>query len=610
MTEFEGAEAWRTPPGRYLAERPPMHDGHRLSSRYVEVRDGTRLAIDVYLPGPAGDGPFPVVCCFTPYYRRFKLRAGSRGGGEASPNLALYRDTFVPRGYALVGVDVRGTGASFGARDGFRSPRERLDHHDVVDWVARQPWCDGSIGATGISYLGAASDFLASTDHPAVKAVAPLFSVWDTWSNHLYPGGVLCNCISRNYGALADALDQDRRDELRQYAYFKDPNLTGPAPVDDDPAGEFLAQALLEHRGNFDMQDFAQQFRFRDDALTDDPDYTSAKIGPYHYANRAADASTAYLSVTGWYDGGGFSLGGLQRHTWLENPAKRLLVGPWDHGARTHASPWRKSAGTPQRTMIAEVLRFFDHHLMGRIGAIEDEAPVHFYTMGAERWQAAEHWPPPGVRTLDLFAAEEGALQPALPTADGGDDYQADYDCRSGRHSRYDRIYAADVPVYYDDWAGRDEKMLCYTAAPFDADTEVTGHPSVSLHFSCSERDCAFFVYLEDVTPEGRAVYVTEGVFRALHRAPGAEPETIPALVPTHSFARDDARHLTPGEPAEADFGLLPVSYLFRRGHRLRLAIALADSDHFSRIPDGRPPQVRILRGPATPTRLGLPIRR
>ena len=86
----------------------------------------------------------------------------------------------MPRGYAVVVVDVRGTGASFGTRDSFRSPREREDSREIADWIVAQPWSDGRIGSTGISYLGAAADFLASTGHPAVKAIAPLFAVWDT----------------------------------------------------------------------------------------------------------------------------------------------------------------------------------------------------------------------------------------------------------------------------------------------------------------------------------------------------------------------------------------------------------------------------------------------
>ncbi|MDD9876897.1 MAG: CocE/NonD family hydrolase, partial [Magnetovibrio sp.] len=597
MKNGNGATDWRVPPLAYLDGRPAIFEGERIISQYVEVRDGTRLAVDVHLPGGEDAGqPVPAILVLTPYYRRFALRDGHRPDIDACPTIAFYRDMFVPRGYALVCVDVRGSGASFGARDGFRSPAERLDHYDVAVWVAGQDWCDGNIGATGISYPGAASDFLASTNHPAVKAVAPLFAVWDTWMNHLYPGGVLLTSVTKNYGQLALSLDQDRRDLIPPYAYFKDDDLAGPAPVDEDPDGALLAAALYEHKANFDMQDFAQQLRFRDAGLTDNPDYTGAWISPYHYANRDADASTAYYSVSGWMDGGGYSTGTIQRFRWLENPESRLLLGPWDHGARGNVSPWR-AANDPQQPIVgAAVLRFFDKHLMGLNADIDAEKPVHYFTMGAEAWRAADAWPPPA-EEVSLYAAPDGGLAGAAPPEAGSDVYQGDYGCGTGDHSRYDRLHIANVETYYDDWNGREDKMLSFTGAPLAADTEVTGHPWAELHFAASEKDCTFFVYLSDVTPAGKSVYVTEGVFRALHRKLGANPPDIPATGPTHSFNRTDAEHLVPGEPAEAAFELLPTSYLFRQGHRIRLSIALADSDHFTRIPDGRPPEITLFNG-------------
>ena len=609
MKNRKGSDTWQVPPLAYLDRRPAEFDGERILSQYVTVRDGTRLAVDVHLPGnEKTDTAFPAILILTPYYRRFALRAGCRDDMDACPTIAFYRDMFVPRGYALVAVDVRGSGASFGARDGFRSPAERLDHHDVADWVSTQPWCTGNIGATGISYPGAASDFLASTAHPAVKAVAPLFAVWDTWMNHLYPGGVLLTCVTKNYGQLALSLDQDRRDLIPPYAYFKDDDLTGPAPVDEDTDGTLLAQALYEHKANFDMQDFAQQLRFRDAGLTDNPDYTSAWISPYTYANRDADRQTAYYSISGWMDGGGYSTGTIQRTMWLENPESRLMLGPWDHGARGHASPWR-AANDPQQPVVGSaVLRFFDKHLKGMDTAIEDEKPVHYFTMGAEQWKAADTWPP-RADDLSLFASADNGLSHDAPADDGGADvYQGDYACGTGEHSRYDRLYIQNVETYYDDWDGREDLMLSYTGEPLAEDTEVTGHPWAELHFSCSEKDCTFFVYVSDVTPEGKSLYVTEGVFRALHRKPGPNPEDIPATGPTHTFNTADAQLLVPGEPAEAAFELLPTSYLFRKGHRVRVSIALADSDHFTRIPDGRPPRITLYRDKERPSRVVLPM--
>ncbi len=100
--------------------------------------DGCRLAADIYLPqGPGAAGRrWPTILILTPDYRRFKVKAGA--GTEPCTNTFRYRDMFVPRGYALVVVDIRGSGASFGTRDCFRSPRERDDCRAITDWIVAQ----------------------------------------------------------------------------------------------------------------------------------------------------------------------------------------------------------------------------------------------------------------------------------------------------------------------------------------------------------------------------------------------------------------------------------------------------------------------------------------
>ena len=604
----EGAEAWLITPDQYLRDNPPAYNGMSRTSRYVRVRDGTRIAVDVHLPAVAPEGSaFPTIAMFTPYYRRFALRPGHKPDVEPSPNIAQFRDGFVPHGYALVAVDVRGCGASFGSRDGFRSPKERLDSKDIADWIVAQPWCDGNIGSTGISYVGAAADFLASTGHPAVKAVIPTFAVWDTWSNHLYPGGVLLEMVPRAYGELAEALDRDLRDRVRQYAYFSDPDLAGPAPVDEDPDGELLREALAEHAESYDMMAFTRQLECRDSGLAEDPEYTSAAISPYHYAERANDDRTAYYSVSGWMDGGGYTNGAIQRHTWLRNPVKRLLLGPWDHGARGNVSPWRKDP-LPQFKLVAEYLRFFDEHLKGRDTGLAAEKPVHYFTMAEEAWKAADTWPVPDARPTDFYLSDGGELRREAPTDDGADSYRADAGCGTGRNTRYERLIINLVETYYVDWHGRDERMLRYTTDPLVVDTEVTGHPVVNLHLSSSEPDCALFVYLSDLDVQGTCCYVTEGVFRARHRKIGEPPTAIPATGPAHSFAAGDAKPLVPGAVTEIAFDLLPTSYLFRAGHRIRIAIAAADCDHFVRIPEGPAPELRFYRSAGRASLLRLPV--
>jgi putative CocE/NonD family hydrolase len=175
--------AWRQTPSAYLSTRPARGPVGRPRSLYIPMADRCRLAVDVY-PSPDSPSPVPTILIFTPYYRRFALKAGAPAGAEACPGVARWRDLFVPRGYALVAVDVRGTGASFGTRDSLRSLRERDDYARIADWVVAQPWSDGRLGATGISYGVAASDFLASSGNPAVRAIAPLSAVWDTYIDH------------------------------------------------------------------------------------------------------------------------------------------------------------------------------------------------------------------------------------------------------------------------------------------------------------------------------------------------------------------------------------------------------------------------------------------
>ena len=308
------------------------------------MRDGVRLAVDVYLPsdseGQAPAAKLPAIIIFTPYYRRFALHPEAPPSSEPSISAGRYRDFFVPCGYALVVVDVRGTGASFGVREGFRSPKERDDYREIVDWIVEQHWSSGAVCATGVSYVGAAADFLASTGHPAVKAVAPLFAVWDTYSDHYYPGGMLLNRLAETYDQLMIALDHGRGELLGQFAYSKDPHLRGPAPVDDDADGALLKAALTEHLANFHMPDFIREFAFREEALAYDPGYSSASFSPYAYC-AGVPADVAVYSVSGWMDGAGYTNGAIARFLTLPNPKRHLLIGPWDHGARANVSPFR-----------------------------------------------------------------------------------------------------------------------------------------------------------------------------------------------------------------------------------------------------------------------------
>jgi len=654
----------------YAAKRASPYCIAQPSSRYLMMRDGCRLAVDLYVPRMASTDPcntdeshirFPTIVLFTPYYRRFKLK--KNGMGECAPSIAKFRDCFIARGYAIVAVDIRGTGASFGTRDSFRSPRERDDSKEVVDWIVQQPWSNGVVGATGISYLGAAADFLATTGHPAVKAIAPLFSVWDTYTDNYYPGGIALTALMKHYDDLMIALDHDQRDKLGRFTYYANPDFDGPHPVDEDAGGELLKQAVQQHLGNFRQTEFMPEFRFREDPLVYDPDFSSAAFSPYSLADKIPE-SVAVLSISGWLDGGGYMNGAISRFLTLSKNPVHLMLGPWDHGARIDTSPWRKTE-LADTLWLDEVLRFFDHYLLELPTGLDEEAPIHYFAMHAEQWRAAEQWPPyDAYANTEFFLTPECRLQSSKGTSakperqagaadrDGmqganrrrsqsyGEDLQhsrppetadargavgfaevpeqakrshtnhhVDFSMGTGAETRYERIAAIHSTTYYSDWQGRTERMCSFTSEPLDQALELAGHAIVNMFLSSSEPDGALFVYLTEIEADGCARYVTEGLLRLLHRKMRHCPPNYVTTWPFHSFRKDDAQAMTPGVFERVSFALLPTAWCFAEKSRIRVSIAGADRDHCGQVPHGRPPVFGIGTGGALSSSITLPLR-
>ncbi|MBH1965600.1 MAG: CocE/NonD family hydrolase [Comamonadaceae bacterium] len=597
--------AWQLPASKYLESRPARFAVSLTpSSVYVPMRDGCRLAVDTYLPA-AVDEPvparLPTIVVFTPYYRRF---VASENGLEVSPNCGRYRDIFVPQGYAVVVVDVRGTGASFGTRDALRSPKERDDYFEIADWIVQQPWSDGSIGSTGISYLGAAAVFLASTRHPAVKAIAPLFAVTDIYTDQLYVGGVLSSIWTGRYDELMVALDHDDRPGLAKFAYYGNPAYRGPQPVDEDTDGSLLAAALQQHRSNCRLSDLAREVPYQHDGALHDPALTLDICSPGYYA-RSIPEDVAIYSISGWYDGAGYSNSAITRFLTLPKNPHRLLIGPWDHGARTNVSPWRAQPAS-QFPLLAETLRFFDHHMRGVDTGLQHEKPVHFFTIHDERWQAADSWPPIK-ETQTWYPAKGGRLELA-PEDQGSDFYDVDFTVSTGTQTRFERLGAAGVENYYPDWTLRQAQYLHYTSAPLSSAAELSGHVVAQLKLASSESDAAVYLYLSEVLTDGSVRYVTEGVLRALHREGMSTSADYVATWPVNTYDRASAKLLVQGEPASLTFALLPVSWTFAQGSQIRISIGGSDQGHGPQVPHGRPPRLEIFHGQDT-TRFEMPIR-
>lgn len=568
------------------------------NSCYVTMRDGCRIAVDVYLPQTTDARErFPTLLLFTPYFRRFALKPGS--DAIPNPNTGKFSDYFVPRGYAVVVIDVRGTGASFGMRDGFRSPAERVDSAEIADWVIAQDWSNGILGATGISYLGAACDFLASTGHPAVKAIAPLFSVWDTYTDNYFPGGMQCTSLTQIYDTLMKGLDLDQRHYLKDFKYYAHPDYQGPQPVDDDADGTLVKAAVAEHQGNFRQTEFMADLSYREEGLPYDRSYSSASISPYAYCEGTRE-DVAILSMSGWMDGAGYANGAIARFLTLDRNPRHLVLGPWDHGARIDVSPWRV-AEDPSFSVVGCVLRFFDTYLMGMDTGLQGESKVAYFKLHQESWEEAESWPPQS-QQLVLHPTGERKLQ--LQATSGTTNYQCVPHTGTGVETRYERIAGMDSRKYYFDWQGRTALMLSFDSGPMDA-TTLSGHALLELTASFDAPDAGLFVYLTEVEADGTEHYITEGLLRAIFRNEQEAPDNIRSNWPFRSFHRESAHALPIDQQQQIRIPLLPTAWTLSKGSCLRLSIAGADCDHFKKVPHGKMPLITM---DLARTRLVLPI--
>ncbi len=573
------------------AANPAPKTAHTRRSFYLEMRDGVPIAVDLYLPADAGEGArVPAILRMTRYWRAARFRALVRPLLDGPSELA---QRFLDSGYAWLDIDVRGSGASGGVQASLWSDDEVRDGAEIVDWVVRQPWASGLVGALGDSYDGTAAELLLANRHPAVRAVAPRFSLFDGYTDIGYPGGVHLGWFTETWGRFNDAIDRGAL--FSAFPAWVPIFISGPRPVDGPDGTRGVREAQRAHLANFDVHSQALATPFRDD-LAPELGLRTEDWSPYGVRRDAIEASgAAVYSSSGWLDGA-YAHAAIKRFRTLSNPGQRLLLGPWNHGGDQYFEPLAKTRAS-EFDHAAELLEFFNLHLKGIAG--EDRPPVRWFTTGEKRWKHASSWPPPA-RATRLYLGADSRLEFAPGSEPPGSDvYATDPDSGSGETSRW-RGLAVPTFTEYPDRASRDRRLRVYETAPLEGDLEVTGHPIVHLTVRCDARDGALFAYLEDVDARGKVGYVSEGMLRAVHRRVRPADESPYALsVPYHSFARSDAAPLVPGEPAELVFDLQPISHLWRRGHRIRLALAGADRDQFAN-PPGPPPTWLFERGAAS----------
>ena len=612
--------------GPYLALLPGPYDGYTRFSQYVVVRDGTRIAIDIYRPTKNGvlhTEKLPVVWSQDRYLRAVIFKGRLYTHLYQSP--ALF--TLLRHGYVIATADVRGSGASFGATDGWFTPKEAQDSYDITEWLAAQPWSSGKIGMAGRSYLGITQYFAAGETPPSLKAIMPESAMFDSYDS-LYPGGIFGDWWTFSWSTMVNSLDisaplsPDWRtvaiaqrsgaiDEAQIRACFEMlecPGFRGPvAPVDEDTDGQLLARAIEEHKSAPTVTSMATRAVFRDSNADGAAIPTHIERSPGLRIEGIARSHIAAYHVGGWFDI--FVRDTLRWHRNWPNSSK-LIIGPWYHD------------GTAHFDIAGEYLRWFDHWLKGIDNGITNEPPITYFTMGAPEgraWRTSKIWPlanqrvtrfyfEPG-KTGTVSSRNDGGLSAKLPNKLGATDaYTVDYSTSVGVDTRWTSAVGGGLGLPpYAHMRENDQKGLTYTTEALSAATEVTGHPVVHLWVTSSAPDVDVFAYLEEVLPDGTSKYITEGMLRGSHRATAPAPFDNLGL-PYHRSNAADVHPLTPGEPAEFVFDLQPTSILFHAGDRIRITLTGADKDTFDTPTQTPAPTIEVERGGAHASYVELPI--
>jgi putative CocE/NonD family hydrolase len=553
------------------------------------MRDGTPLALDLYLPVKDGQPlaeKLPTLLARTPY---------NKNGQAAEARW------FAARGYAVVVNDVRGRYGSAG--------RWRMlvddpdDGYDLLAWMGRQSWCNGKVGTFGTSYVGGTQHALACARPPALACMIPVDSVSNAglagirhsgafelrFMNWIFTIGAPNARAALADPALKDALELNGK-RMPQHL-LRLPIRPGTTPLKQVPDYERWLVEVMRH-GDYD--DYWKQPGY---SVVDNVD-RYADLPVYH--------------VTGWYDSWcRQNVLNWQALSRVKKAPQKLIIGPWTHG-----SQGRAVAGEVEFPPEAALsfndwrLRWFDHWLKGVNNGVEKEAPVKLFIMGGGdghksqggrlrhggRWRDEQTFPLQRTRYTPYYLHADGRLSPEkpsvrqsattycydpndpVPTIGGNlssvggllDAGGFDQRCRS------DTLFAHDqLPL------SERRDVLVFQTEPLKEDVEVTGPVVVHLFVSSSTADTDFTAKLLDVYPRsadyplGFDLNLGDSITRMRYR---------------NSLTK--AELMEPGHVYRVAIHLYPTANVFARGHRIRLDISSSNFPRFDLNPNtGEPLQ-------------------
>jgi len=473
------------------AATPDEFDSVHWETVKTAMRDGTRLATDVYRPASAGkpvEGKFPVLVTRSPYNKN-----GEKSRGQF----------FARHGYVFVAQDCRGFFTSAGEPVPF--VREGADTYDTIEWAASQDWSNGKVGTTGASYLGMNQLAGAIEVPPHLHVIYAAVAPGNYYDDAGYRGGIpglgwpvwLVNSTGQKDLALKpDAwLAETREKRAAAFAAF---------PVQKQAYWDFYNHPAFD-------------------------DYWKQKgVWPAGYYSQMKDVPMFFVS--GWYDG--FCDANLRHFSELsrvQKSPKKLMIGPWPHGygkSECGDASFGKDGDLDERTLQ---LDWFDHWLKG--ASLKSIGPdsVRYYRIGkgdsrfadgklnpGGEWLTAASWPPANTRFRRYYIRGEGRLDAAKPGREQPSSYDHDPDhpvpTIGGKQGN--QCIQDQRPLQ------KRADVLTFVTEPLTADLDVTGAPRAAIWASSGASEADFIVRLAEVFPDGYAMILSEGQVRA--RAAGS----------------------------------------------------------------------------------------
>lgn len=518
-----------------------MTDVHVNSDLAVVLTDGTRLSGDLYRPANAQPGP--VLVSFYPYRKDDIIGSLFEG----------CRIRLCERGYASVFFDVAGTGASEGSFEPFDSRGESRAYAESIDWIASQGWCNGDVGAWGVSYGGMTALAVAAHRPVSLRAIVAVYSPTDPYSHSISPGD--CATMFGRYAWAAHMVA-----------------LGLCPPTRQDPGGQWRrtwADRLHRLAGAQPPAVTWQAHPERDEYWTEKQLDVAAVEVPT-------------MIIGGWADG--FKGAMLSAYRAVRGP-KRLVMGPWLH-VLPHLSDIERY------DWVSAMADWWDAHLRPAASSAGNaarataagpgepsEEPVLFYAEN-EGWRSSSQWPPAGVRPTDLFLAGY-RLESGAPPQSGRRDYRCDPTVGI-TGGMYDPLGTGNGRP--EDQSRDDARSLTFTSDPLDEPLLVAGAPEAELYIARHSPDeVRLAARLCMVSAEGRSTLITSGWARI-----PAGPDLAGATSTT----------ITMG----------PTAFVLPPGTRLRFSVACAD---FPRIwPSPTNPDVTVSFGADQASVLRIPIAR